>query len=49
MRRSSVEPRTKKYIKRYILLSCAGKQLLNTGPDAVKTASKKVVHKAGEF
>ena len=25
------------------------KQLLDTGLDAVKTASKKVVHKAGEF
>ena len=25
------------------------KKLLNTGLDAVKTASKKVVHKASEF
>ena len=50
--RYSIEPRTRKYVKGYGLLSFARKykkQLLNTRLDAVKTASKKVVHKAGEF
>ena len=44
----SIEPRTIKYVKGYGFLSSARKykkQLLNTGLDA----SKKVVHKAGEF
>ena len=52
MRQYSVEPRTRKYVKGYGFLSFARKykkQLLNTGLDAVKPASKKVVHKAGEF
>ena len=46
------EPRTRKYAKGYGFLSFARKykkQSLDTGLDAVKTASKKVVHKAGEF
>ena len=54
------EPRTRKYAKGYGFLSFAGnpsnkygKQLLNNGLKALKTASKKVVHKpadvAGEF
>ena len=47
MRRYSIEPRTRKYVKGYGFLSFARKykkQFLNTGLDA----SKKVVHKAGE-
>ena len=51
MRRYSIAPRTK-YVKGYGLLSFSRKyekHLLDTGLDAVKTASKKVVHKAGEF
>ena len=46
------KPRIRKYAKGYGFLSFARKyekQLLDTGLDAVKTASKKVVHKAGEF
>ena len=49
---SSLEPRTRKYVKGYGFLSFERKykkQLLNTGLDAAKTASKKIVHKAGEF
>ena len=52
MRRYSKEPRAGKYFKRYGFLSFATKyknQLLDAGPDAVKTASRKVVHKASEF
>ena len=52
MRRYSIEPRTRKYVKRCEFLSFARKykkQLLDTGLDAVKSASKKVIHKAGEF
>ena len=52
MRRYSIEPRTRKYIKGYGFLSITRKyekQLLNTRLDAVKTASKKVVHISGEF
>ena len=48
MRRYSVEPRTKKYVKGYRILSFARKykkRLLDTGLDS----SKKVVHKAGEY
>ena len=51
MTQYSIEPRTRKYVKGYGFLSVARKykkQLLDTGLDAVKTASKKVVHKAGE-
>ena len=55
----SIEPRTRKYIKGYGFLSFTknisnkyGKQLLDTatktGLDALKSASKKVVHKAAE-
>ena len=54
-----MQPRTRKYVKRYGFLSFARnfykykKQLLDTGLDALKTASEKVVHKvaegAGEF
>ena len=46
--RYSVEPRTRKYVKEYGFLSFVKKykkHLLETGLDA----SKKVVHKAGEF
>ena len=41
----------RKYVKGYRFLPFARKhkQLLDTGLDAVKTASKKVVHEAGEF
>ena len=51
MRRYSIAPRTKS-VKGYGFLSFTRKyekRLLDTGLDAVKTASKKVVHKAGEF
>ena len=44
--------RTRKYVKGYGFLQIARKckhQLLDTGLDTVKNASKKVVHKAGEF
>ena len=49
MTRYSIEPRTRKYVKRYGFLSFAKKQLLDEGLDAVKTAPKKVVHNSGEF
>ena len=48
----STQPITREYVKEYGFLSFARKykkQLLDTGVDAVKTASKKVVHKPGEF
>ena len=44
MQRYSVEPRARKYVKEYGSLSFAGKykkELLDTGLDASKTASKK--------
>ena len=51
----SIELRTRKYVQGYEFLSFArnfsnkySKQLLDTGLDALKTASKKVVHKAAE-
>ena len=46
MRQYSVEPRTRKYVKGYKFLSFSRKykkQLLDTGLDSLKTASKKVV------
>ena len=52
MRQYSPEPRTRKDVKEYGFLSFARKykkQLLDTGLDSLKTASKKVVHKRGEF
>ena len=52
MRRYFIEPRTKKYVKGYEILLFVRtykKQLLDTGLDSLKTASKKVVHKTGEF
>ena len=52
MMRCSIEPRTRKYVKWYGSLSFAKKhkkQILDTGLDAVKAASKKVVHKPGKF
>ena len=52
MRRDSIESRTRKYVKGYRFLSFTRKykkQLLDTGLDAVRAASKKVIHKAGEF
>ena len=50
MRRSSIEPRTRKYIKGYGFLSFARKytkkkQMLDTGLNV----SKKVVHEPGEI
>ena len=48
----SVQPRTKKYVKGYGFLSFAKKykkHLLDTGLDSLKSTSKKVVQKAGEF
>ena len=47
-----MEPRTRKYVKGYGFLSFARKykkQLLGTELDYLKTTSKKVVHKTGEF
>ena len=44
--------RTRKYVKWYGFLSFTRKykkQLLDAGLDAVKTASKKVVHEAGKL
>ena len=52
MRRYSTEPRTRKYGKGYRFLSFARnykKQWLDTGLDAVKTASEKAVHRTDEF
>ena len=52
MQRYSIEPRTRKCVKGYGFLSLARKckkQLLDAELDSLKTASKKVVHKAGEF
>ena len=52
MRQYSIEPGTRKYVKGYGFLSFERKyknQLLETGQDAINTASKEVVHKAGEF
>ena len=52
MRRYFIEPRKGKYIKGYGFLSFAKrykKQLLDTESDSAKTASKRVVHIAGEF
>ena len=52
MRQYSIEPRTKTYVEGYGFLLFAKKykkQLLDTGLDAVKTASKKTVHKVGGF
>ena len=52
MSRYSIETRTKPYVKVYEFLSFARKykkQLLDTRLDSLKTAFKKVVHKASEF
>ena len=52
MRRYSIEPRTRKCVKGYGFLLFTGKykkQLLNIEKDSLKTVSKQVVHKAGEF
>ena len=52
MRRYFIEPRKRKYVKGCRILSFARKykkQLLDTGLDSLRTASKKIVHKAGEF
>ena len=52
IRRYSVEPRTRKDNKGYEFSSLARKykkQLLDTALDALKTTSRKAVHKAGEF
>ena len=46
-----IESRTRKYVQGYGFLSFTRKykkQLFGTGLDALKTASKKVVHKTGE-
>ena len=51
MMQYSIEPRSRKFVKEHGFLSFARKyrkQLLDTGLDALKTASKKVVHKAAE-
>ena len=52
MRRCSIEPRIRKYVKGYGFLSLARKctkQLLDTGLNSLKTASTKVFHKTSEF
>ena len=52
MMQYSIEPRTREFFKRYGFLSFARKlkkQLLDTGLNSLKAASKKEVHKAGEF
>ena len=56
MTRYFIEPSTRKYVKGWLFLSFTRKyrkKLLDTGLDALKTASKKLVHKAaaatGEF
>ena len=52
MRRYSIEPRKRKYVKGYGFLSFSRKykkQVLHTGLDSLENASKKVVHKVGEF
>ena len=44
MRRYSIEPRTRKYVKGYGFLSFARKyekQLMDTGVDSLKTTTKK--------
>ena len=46
------EPRTRKYVKRYVFLSFARQyknQVLDTGLDSFKNAPKNVVHKRGDF
>ena len=59
MRCYSIEPRTRKYVKEYEFLAFARnltdkpeKKIIDTaaksGPDAAKTASKKVVYKTTE-
>ena len=48
----SIEPKTRKYVEGYGFLSFTRKynnQLLDKRLDAVKNASKKVVHKVGRF
>ena len=51
MQQYSIEPRTRKYVEGYGFLSSGRKykKQLDTGLDAVKPVSKKVVHKTGEF
>ena len=52
MMQFSVEPRARKYVKGYGFLSFVRKykkQLLGTELDAVNTASRTAVNKAGEF
>ena len=55
MTRYSIEPRRRKYVRGYGFLSFARNlskkyknHLLDTGLNALKTASRKVVHKAAE-
>ena len=49
MRRYSIEPRTRKYVKGGGFLSFSRKHKNNTGVDVLKNASKKLVHETGEF
>ena len=52
MTRYSIGPRTRKFVKVYVILSIVTKykkRLLDTGLDSLKPASRKAVHKAGEF
>ena len=50
MRVYSIEPITRTYVKGHGSFAIKfRKQLLDTGLDSLKTAAKKVVHKAGDF
>ena len=52
MRRYSIKPRPRKYVKGYGFLSFARKykkRFMDTGLDLLKPPSKKVVHETGEF
>ena len=56
MMQYSIEPRARKHVKGYGFSSfgrsfsnACRKQLLDAGLDALKNASKKVVHKTAEF
>ena len=52
MRRYSIGPRARKFVKVCVILSIVRKykkRLLDTGLDSLKAASRKAVHKAGKF
>ena len=49
MTRCSIEPRTRKYVKRYGFFSFARNLSNKYGTQLLNTASKKVVYKTSEF